>query len=340
MRGGTGDTIFHETVQAGNYRLATGATTDSSDALTLSSTGNLTITGALTATGATLSTPLPIASGGTGSNVARKVNGYPLTSDITLSQTDIAGTVPSTLTVNSKPLSGNIVLAQADIAGTVPTSLTVNGKALTGNITLAQADISGTVPTSRTVNGKALSANVDLSALDVSAMPYYGTIVAGTNLNTLNGSVYGVYEQPVTANATTALSYPVAVGGTLFVLKSGVTHANSCTQVYYPSSTDDIYNRTGTSNDTGTVTWSAWVRTANITTAGVNSSIKSLTGLTTALSVAQGGTGSNVAATALSNLGGVAKTVTVNSKPLSANIERSRRISSTNDKNDQRASTQ
>jgi len=372
MRGGTGDTIFHETVQAGNYRLATGATTDSSDALTLSSTGNLTITGALTATGATLSTPLPIASGGTGSNVARKVNGYPLTSDITLSQTDIAGTVPSTLTVNSKPLSGNIVLAQADIAGTVPTSLTVNGKALTGNITLVQADISGTVPTSRTVNGKALSANivlaqadiagsvpntltvngkalstnivlaqgdiagtvptsrtvngqalssnVDLSALDVSAMPYYGTIVAGTNLNTLNGSVYGVYEQPVTANATTALSYPVAVGGTLFVLKSGVTHANSCTQVYYPSSTDDIYNRTGTSNDTGTVTWSAWVRTANITTAGVNSSIKSLTGLTTALSVAQGGTGSNVAATALSNLGGVAKTVTVNSKPLSANI--------------------
>ncbi len=372
MRGGTGDTIFHETVQAGNYRLATGATTDSSDALTLSSTGNLTITGALTATGATLSTPLPISSGGTGSNVARKVNGYPLTSDITLSQADIAGTVPSTLTVNSKPLSGNIVLAQADIAGTVPTSLTVNGKALTSNITLAQADISGTVPTSRTVNGKALSANivlaqadiagsvpntltvngkalstnivlaqgdiagtvptsrtvngqalssnVDLSALDVSAMPYYGTIGAGVNLNTLNASVYGVYEQPVTANATTALSYPVAVGGTLFVLKSGVTHANSCTQVYYPSSTDDIYNRTGTSNDTGTVTWSAWVRTANITSAGVNSSIKSLTGLTTAIPITGGGTGSTSAATGLANLGGVAKTVTVNSKPLSANI--------------------
>lgn len=268
MRGGTGDTVFHETVQSGNYRLATGATTDSSDALTLSSTGNLTITGALTATGATLSTPLPISSGGTGSNVARKVNGYPLTSDITLSQTDIAGTVP----------------------------------------------------TSRTVNGYGLSSNVDLSALDVSAMPYYGTIVAGTNLNTLNGSVYGVYEQPVTANATTALNYPVAVGGTLFLLKSGVTHTNSCTQVYYPATSDDIYNRTGTSNSSGVVTWSAWVRTANITSAGVNSTIKSLTGLTTALSVAQGGTAATNSTQALANLGGVAKTVTVNGQALSANV--------------------
>jgi len=334
MRGGTGDTIFHETVQAGNYRLATGATTDSSDALTLSSTGNLTITGALTATGATLSTPLPISSGGTGSNVARKVNGYPLTSDITLSQADIAGTVPSTLTVNSKPLSGNIVLAQADIAGTVPTSLTVNGKTLTGNITLAQADISGTVPTSRTINGKALSANIVLAqadiagtvptsrtvngqalsanvvlnaddvsavpvtrkingqalsedlvlgALDVNAFPYYGTIVAGTNLNNLNGSVHGIYEQPVSASATVALNYPVVAAGTLVVFKNGLTHANSCTQVYYPANADDIYNRTGTSNSSGVVTWSGWVRTANITSAGVNSTIKSLTGLTVPL---------------------------------------------------------
>lgn len=311
MRGGTGDTIFHETVQAGNYRLATGATTDSSDALTLSSTGNLTITGGLNASSATLSTALPISSGGTGSTTAAaglaalggvpnttKVNNKVLSADITLTPADI-GTIP----VLNGGTGATTAAAALTNLGAVSTSRTINGKPLTGNVVLAQADIAGTVSTSRTVNGQALSSNVDLSALDVSAMPYYGTIAAGISLNTLHGGVFGVYEQPVTANATTALGYPVAVGGTLFVLKSGVTHANSCTQVYYPSSSDDIYNRTGTSNSTGTVSFSAWVATANITSAGVNSSIKSLTGLTTALSVAQGGTGSNTQAGARTNLG-------------------------------------
>lgn len=368
MRGGNGDTIFHETVQAGNYRLATGASTDSSDALTLSSTGNLTITGGLNASSATLSTALPISSGGTGAITNTQalqnlngvpqtttVNGKPLSSNVVLSNTDISGSAKSgansditSITGLTTALSvaqggtGSTTAAGAITAlGAVPTTRTVNGRALSANITITPADLGtvpvlnggtgattaaaaltnlGAVPATRTVNGQTLSDDLVLGALDVSAMPYYGTIVAGTNLNTLNGSTFGVFEQPISQNATTALGYPVAVGGTLFVLKSGVTHANSCTQVYYPSSSDDIWNRTGTSNSSGVVTWSAWVRTANITSAGVNSTIKSLTGLTTALSVSQGGTGSTVASTALSNLGGVAKTVTVNSKPLSANI--------------------
>ncbi len=346
MRGGTGDTIFHETVQAGNYRLATGASTDSSDALTLSSTGNLTITGGLNASSATLSTALPISSGGTGAVTNTQalqnlngvpqtttVNGKPLSSNVVLSNTDISGSAKSgansditsitglttALSVAQGGTGSNVAATALSNLGGVAKTVTVNSKPLSTNIVLNAADVSA-VPTTRTINGQVLSDDLVLGALDVSAMPYYGTIVAGTNLNTLNGSVFGLYEQPVTANATTALGYPVAVGGTLFVLKSGVTHANSCTQVYYPASSDDIWNRTGTGNSSGVVTWSAWVRTANINSAGVNSTIKSLTGLTTALSVSQGGTGSTVASTALSNLGGVAKTVTVNSKPLSANI--------------------
>jgi len=346
MRGGNGDTIFHETVQAGNYRLATGASTDSSDALTLSSTGNLTITGGLNASSATLSTALPISSGGTGAVTNTQalqnlngvpqtttVNGKPLSSNVVLSNTDISGSAKSgansditsitglttALSVAQGGTGSNVAATALSNLGGVAKTVTVNSKPLSTNIVLNAADVSA-VPTTRTINGQVLSDDLVLGALDVSAMPYYGTIVAGTNLNTLNGSVFGLYEQPVTANATTALGYPVAVGGTLFVLKSGVTHANSCTQVYYPASSDDIWNRTGTGNSSGVVTWSAWVRTANINSAGVNSTIKSLTGLTTALSVSQGGTGSTVASTALSNLGGVAKTVTVNSKPLSANI--------------------
>jgi len=346
MRGGTGDTIFHETVQAGNYRLATGATTDSSDALTLSSTGNLTITGGLNASSATLSTALPISSGGTGAVTNTQalqnlngvpqtttVNGKPLSSNVVLSNTDISGSAKSgansditsitglttALSVAQGGTGSNVAATALSNLGGVAKTVTVNSKPLSTNIVLNAADVSA-VPTTRTINGQVLSDDLVLGALDVSAMPYYGTIVAGTNLNTLNGSVFGLYEQPVTANATTALGYPIAVGGTLFVLKSGVTHANSCTQVYYPASSDDIWNRTGTSNSSGVVTWSAWVRTANITSAGVNSTIKSLTGLTTAIPISGGGTGATVASTALSNLGGVAKTVTVNSKPLSANI--------------------
>ncbi len=346
MRGGTGDTIFHETVQAGNYRLATGASTDSSDALTLSSTGNLTITGGLNASSATLSTALPVSSGGTGAVTNTQalqnlngvpqtttVNGKPLSSNVVLSNTDISGSAKSgansditsitglttALSVAQGGTGSNVAATALSNLGGVAKTVTVNSKPLSTNIVLNAADVSA-VPTTRTINGQVLSDDLVLGALDVSAMPYYGTIVAGTNLNTLNGSVFGLYEQPVTANATTALGYPVAVGGTLFVLKSGVTHANSCTQVYYPAISDDIWNRTGTSNSSGVVTWSAWVRTANINSAGVNSTIKSLTGLTTAIPISGGGTGAIVASTALSNLGGVAKTVTVNSKPLSANI--------------------
>ncbi|WP_333850146.1 tail fiber domain-containing protein [Leclercia sp.] len=413
MRGGTGDTVFHETVQAGNYRISTGATTDSSDALTLSSTGNLTITGGLNASSATLSTALPISSGGTGASTqtaalqnlngvaqTTTVNGKPLSSSVVLTQTDVAGTAKNGANSDITSLSGlttalslaqggtgsntqagartslglgtastynigtsgatvpvlnasntwsgtqnldglSVGAAKAGSVGIELGSLTTAGSAFIdfhsagynndydariissggstdgtsnqGTLTLSGSKLqfNGTpsfntaipiasggtsattaiaalqnlngVAQTTTVNGKSLSSNVNLSALDVNALPYYGMIPTGTNLNTLNGSVYGVYEQPVIANATTALSYPVAVGGTLFVLKSGVTHANSCTQVYYPSSTDDIYNRTGTSNSSGVVTWSSWVSTANITSAGVNSSIKSLTGLTVPL---------------------------------------------------------
>ncbi|MBD1404340.1 pyocin knob domain-containing protein [Leclercia adecarboxylata] len=346
MSGGTGDTIFHETVQAGNYRLATGASTDSSDALTLSSTGNLTITGGLNASSATLSTALPISSGGTGAVTNTQalqnlngvpqtttVNGKPLSSNVVLSNTDISGSAKSgansditsitglttALSVAQGGTGSNVAATALSNLGGVAKTVTVNSKPLSTNIVLNAADVSA-VPTTRTINGQVLSDDLVLGALDVSAMPYYGTIVAGTNLNTLNGSVFGLYEQPVTANATTALGYPVAVGGTLFVLKSGVTHANSCTQVYYPASSDDIWNRTGTSNSSGVVTWSAWVRTANITSAGVNSTIKSLTGLTTAIPITGGGTGATTAAAALTNLGAVPTSRTINGKNLSTNV--------------------
>lgn len=60
---------------------------------------------------------------------------------------------------------------------------------------------------------------INLKATDVAALPVYGLITTGTNLNTLDGSVYGKYWQSENANSPTSLNYPVAAAGTLLVLK-------------------------------------------------------------------------------------------------------------------------
>lgn len=85
----------------------------------------------------------------------RKVNGKALSSDITLSASDVSAR-PSTWT----PTASDV--------GAVPTSRTVNNKALSSNITLSASDVSA-VPTTRKVNNKALSADITLSASDVGA---------------------------------------------------------------------------------------------------------------------------------------------------------------------------
>lgn len=50
------------------------------------------------------------------------------------------GAVPETRKVNGKPLTSDISLTPGDV-GAVPTSRTVNGKALTSNITLSHSDV-------------------------------------------------------------------------------------------------------------------------------------------------------------------------------------------------------
>lgn len=127
---------------------------------------------------------------------------------------------------------------------------------------------------------------INLKATDVAALPVYGLITAGTNLNTLDGRVYGKYWQSENANSPTSLNYPVASAGTLLVLKNNASNlATSCTQIYLPYNRNEIYSRSFYNS------WTAWSRFASIDMDGANSTIKSLTGLTTALSIEQGGTG-------------------------------------------------
>lgn len=127
---------------------------------------------------------------------------------------------------------------------------------------------------------------INLKATDVAALPVYGLITAGTNLNTLDGKVYGKYWQSKNANSPTSLNYPVAAAGTLLVLKNNASSlSTSCTQIYLPYNSNEIYSRSFYNS------WTAWSRFASIDMDGANSTIKSLTGLTTALSIEQGGTG-------------------------------------------------
>ena len=93
---------------------------------------------------------------GGGSYGVTSVNGA--TGEVTIVAADV-GAVPTSRKINGQPLTSDIT-----IAGGVTS---VNGS--TGDVTIVAADV-GAVPTSRKVNGKALMANVTLNAADVGAI--------------------------------------------------------------------------------------------------------------------------------------------------------------------------
>lgn len=149
-------------------------------------------------------------------------------------------------------------------------------------------------------NGGTGANNAEQALANLGAFPNRGNIVTGTDLNTLDGTVQGVYYQTSNSNATAALNYPAQVAGTLLVLQSAASSVKSCTQTYYRYNSSDVYTRTGyASSNTVAISWGAWVMLATTSAAGVNNNIKVLNGLTTPL---------------------VPVTRTINGKPLSGNI--------------------
>jgi hypothetical protein len=177
---------------------------------------------------------------------SRTVNSKALSSDITLSASDV-GAVPTTTTVNSKALSGNITLNGADVALTgyakadsasavaagdtinqaigkiekaldgkqvsgsyVPTTTTVNSKALSSDITLSASDV-GAVPTTTTVNAKALSGDITLNGADVALTGYTkaasaSAVAATDTINAAIGKIEKALDDKVAANAAITAS--------------------------------------------------------------------------------------------------------------------------------------
>ena len=121
----------------------------------------------------------------------RTVNGKALSSDITLTYSDV-GALSSGTSIPSTYSDVNAASASHTHSNYVPTSRTINGNALTSNISLTYTDVSaassghthsysdvgaassshthsGYVPTSRKVAGKSLTSDITLTYSDVSA---------------------------------------------------------------------------------------------------------------------------------------------------------------------------
>jgi len=127
---------------------------------------------------------------------SRKVNGKPLTADISLTAGDVSAytkTEADTKIADAKKAGTD---ANTNANGRVPTSRKINGKPLTADISLTAGDVSaytktetdtkvadakkagtdanananGRVPTSRKINGKPLTADISLTAGDVGAL--------------------------------------------------------------------------------------------------------------------------------------------------------------------------
>lgn len=115
----------------------------------------------------------------------RKVNGYALSSDITLSKGDVGLSNVLNVASYSKTEADTIASTKVD------KTTTVNGYPLSANITLTSADVSA-VPTSRTVNGKALSTNIVLNSTDTGSLAIANNLSdvasASTSLSNLGGA--------------------------------------------------------------------------------------------------------------------------------------------------------
>lgn len=216
--------------------------------------------------------------------LTRTINGKVLSSNITLSPSDVSalpivgGTLTGALTVPALTVTGTTTLTGTTTAGVVnagatnATSLTVSGNTThTGTTTLTGTTTAGTVNAAElTVSGN--TAHTGTTTLT-------GVTTAGTlNATTLNVSGDTVHT------GTTALT-GITTAGTINATALTLTNALPITQ-----------------GGTGSSTAADALTNLGAAKSGANSDITSLTGLTTPLSLTQGGTGATTADAARTNL--------------------------------------
>ncbi|HFD2692080.1 TPA: pyocin knob domain-containing S74 family peptidase [Escherichia coli] len=114
------------------------------------------------------------------------------------------------------------------------------------------------------------------------------SLQTGDNLNDLNGRQAGVYNCAGNAIASIANNYPVAVAGSLTVLRTNANSLVACVQTYVTFDHARTFVRTNNGTPLNIGTWSAWKETFSSGTI---------------VPIANGGTGATTAAAARQNLG-------------------------------------
>lgn len=109
----------------------------------------------------------------------------------------------------------------------------------------------------RTLTAAWNGTNGPWSAWISTGLPLRGDL-STTDLNTITGENEGIHLQSRNGNATAARNYPVNIAGSLRVYKTAANNTKSCIQYYDAWDRDIAYRRTGVSDASGVVTWSAW----------------------------------------------------------------------------------
>ena len=209
--------------------------------------------------------------------------------------TDLTGTLP----ISQGGTNATTASTALSNLGGIPTTRTINSKALSSDITLSASDV-GAVPNTRTINSKALSSDITLGVTDIGAASY--EVKSSTDFNDVKTP--GLYSMRIsTTNAPTSGSYH-----SLIVNKSDT--GDYIQQIAVKESSYEIYIRYYNGSS-----WSSWKQFSMDGHSHATSDITSGT-----LPIARGGTNATSASTALSNLGGVPTTRTINSKALSSDI--------------------
>jgi hypothetical protein len=187
----------------------------------------------------------------------RKVNGKALSSDITLSASDVSA-LPSSTSIPSK--TSDLTNDSGFITGYTETDPTVPSWAKQSSKPSYTASEVGAVPTTRKVNGKALSADITLSASDVSALPSSTSIPSKTSdLTNDSGFITGYTETdptvPSWAKASSKPSYTAAEVG---AVPTSRTVNGKALSSNITLSASDVGAGSATTVTTGTLTASSW----------------------------------------------------------------------------------
>lgn len=82
----------------------------------------------------------------------------------------------------------------------------------------------------------------------------FGTIPSGMDLNALDGTWFGEYQQPSSSAASSSLHYPVSQAGVLEVKQVNDQNPSHCIQIYYPTLEGIVYIRRYRG------AWTGWVQ--------------------------------------------------------------------------------